>query len=204
MCKKPVQARSWQTVKTIFEATIQVLQEYGESRLTTLRIADRAGFSVGTLYQYFPDKESILLNMIELEQHRVVRELEQLLEQAEASPLSPQAFVRPYIRLLIERFALGNPGRRILLKMAWRLDHRPEVIAMIQHSSARIAQALNTRQHPQLAALDEVGLFVLTRTVLGSIRAAVLEEWPGVDQPAFEQQLVALAEAMLCRPARSA
>ena len=58
--KSPVQARSAASVDAILEATIQVLLSIGKERLTTTKVASRAGVSVGTLYQYFPNKSSLL------------------------------------------------------------------------------------------------------------------------------------------------
>ncbi len=58
--KSPVQARSTASVDAILEATIQVLLSAGKERLTTTRVALRAGVSVGTLYQYFPNKSALL------------------------------------------------------------------------------------------------------------------------------------------------
>jgi AcrR family transcriptional regulator len=58
--KSPVQARSAASVDAILEATIQVLLQVGKERLTTTRVALRAGVSVGTLYQYFPNKSALL------------------------------------------------------------------------------------------------------------------------------------------------
>jgi len=58
--KTPLQARSAVTVEAIYEATIQVLLTNGIEQLTTTRIAARAGVSVGTLYQYYPNKQSLL------------------------------------------------------------------------------------------------------------------------------------------------
>ncbi|WP_433967328.1 TetR/AcrR family transcriptional regulator [Tunturiibacter gelidiferens] len=58
--KSPVQARSAASVDAILEATIQVLLSVGKERLTTTKVASRAGVSVGTLYQYFPNKSSLL------------------------------------------------------------------------------------------------------------------------------------------------
>lgn len=58
--KQPVQVRSTLTVEAILDAVIQVLIAEGKDRLTTTRVAHRAGVSVGTLYQYFPNKQSLL------------------------------------------------------------------------------------------------------------------------------------------------
>ena len=58
--KMPVQMRSAASVDAIVEATLQVLLDVGKERLTTTRVAQRAGVSVGTLYQYFPNKSALL------------------------------------------------------------------------------------------------------------------------------------------------
>ena len=58
--KTPVQSRSAASVDAMLEATLQVLVAVGKERLTTTRVAERAGVSVGTLYQYFPNKSSLL------------------------------------------------------------------------------------------------------------------------------------------------
>ncbi len=63
--KRPVQARSEATVAALFEASIQVLLAAGYRRLTTTRVAERAGVSVGTLYQYFPNRQALILSLIE-------------------------------------------------------------------------------------------------------------------------------------------
>jgi AcrR family transcriptional regulator len=59
--RKPRQARSLATVDSILEAAAQVLQRAGHDGFNTNAVAERAGVSVGTLYQYFPDKDAILV-----------------------------------------------------------------------------------------------------------------------------------------------
>ena len=61
--KQPKQARSAGLVATILEAAVQVLAKEGAQRFTTARVAETAGVSVGSLYQYFPNKESILFRL---------------------------------------------------------------------------------------------------------------------------------------------
>lgn len=63
--KLPVQARSETTVLAIHEASIQVLLSAGYRKLTTTRIAERAGVSVGTLYQYFPNRQALIRAVLE-------------------------------------------------------------------------------------------------------------------------------------------
>jgi AcrR family transcriptional regulator len=63
--KRPTQARSELTVSILFEASIQVLLAVGYRKLTTTRVADRAGVSVGTLYQYFPNRQALIASVIE-------------------------------------------------------------------------------------------------------------------------------------------
>jgi AcrR family transcriptional regulator len=59
--RKPKQARAQATVDSILEAAVQVLQRDGAVGFNTSHVAERAGVSIGTLYQYFPDKDAILL-----------------------------------------------------------------------------------------------------------------------------------------------
>ena len=108
--KRPTQARSRATVEAILVAAAQVLRRRGYAGATTDRIAERAGVSVGSLYQYFPNKDSILVALAE--QHidagfALVREL--LVEALrEAPPLE----------LLLRRFVIA---------MVALHEHEPEI-----------------------------------------------------------------------------
>lgn len=63
--KAPLQARSAATVAALHTATIQVLTQEGLSRCTTTRVAERAGMSVGSLYQYYPNRDALLAAILE-------------------------------------------------------------------------------------------------------------------------------------------
>jgi AcrR family transcriptional regulator len=62
--KLPKQARSEATVEAILEAAAQVFERHGYAAGTTNRIAERAGVSIGSLYQYFPNKDAILVGLV--------------------------------------------------------------------------------------------------------------------------------------------
>ncbi|HYH21983.1 MAG TPA: TetR/AcrR family transcriptional regulator [Azospirillum sp.] len=184
-------------MQTIFEATVQILDTEGEKRLTTNRVAERAGFSIGTLYQYFPSMESVLLAMIDLERRRVIGRLDALLAEAEASQAHPRDYLRLFIRISVEAFGVGDRGRRLLLKRGWKLDHTEPVIAATRETAERIRVALERRNHPDFPPPSPAALFVVSRAVLGAIRAAVLEDSDLPGTPEFEDALVRLAEGML-------
>jgi AcrR family transcriptional regulator len=79
--KTPIQARSAVTFDAILEASLQVLIAVGKERLTTTRVAARAGVSVGTLYQYFPNKSSLLQACLKRHMAGVSKAVEQACEQ---------------------------------------------------------------------------------------------------------------------------
>lgn len=93
--RKPSQARSRRAVESIIEAAAQVLERRGYQGATTNRIAERAGVSVGTLYQYFNNKDEIFNALIE-------RETTSFLEAIEGSISGPEVENRAAIRKLLE------------------------------------------------------------------------------------------------------
>lgn len=77
MRSKGKQPRSRHTIRTILDGAAQLLIEAGYSRATTNKIAERSGFSVGTLYQYFESKEDIYQELMTQECDKIVAAVEQ-------------------------------------------------------------------------------------------------------------------------------
>lgn len=84
--KQPKQARSSQLVADVLEAAIRVLQSEGARRFTMARVAEKAGVSVGSLYQYFPNKESILFQLQRQEWQATTGLLEKILAPSSVPP----------------------------------------------------------------------------------------------------------------------
>ncbi|MEQ1346083.1 TetR/AcrR family transcriptional regulator [Acinetobacter seifertii] len=76
--KSPVQARSTATIEVLHEATIQVLLKEGIVKCNTTRIAERAGVSVGSIYQYYPNRDSLLAAVLQRHLDRVAEKIEEL------------------------------------------------------------------------------------------------------------------------------
>lgn len=85
--KTPSQARSGVTVAAILDATIQVLIRDGLTRLTTTRVADRAGVSVGTLYQYFAGKRPLLAAVKQRHLGEIVDAVEHACARSRGAPV---------------------------------------------------------------------------------------------------------------------
>ncbi|UZW60144.1 TetR family transcriptional regulator [Lysobacter enzymogenes] len=85
--KQPKQARSSDSVAVILEAAAQVLAKEGAQRFTTARVAERAGVSVGSLYQYFPNKAAILFRLQTEEWGQTTALLCAILQDARKPPL---------------------------------------------------------------------------------------------------------------------
>jgi AcrR family transcriptional regulator len=111
--KRPKQARSTELVSTILEAAAQVLEKDGAERFTTARVAEKAGVSIGSVYQYFPNKAAILFRLQSEEWRQTSDSLRAILEDVQRSPLERlrklvHAFVRSECDEAKMRDALNN------------------------------------------------------------------------------------------------
>ena len=89
--KSPVHVRSSVSVDAIQEATIQVLLSTGKEHLTPTRVAQRAGVSVGTLYQYYPNKSSLLHAVLRRHMEEVTRAVEAACRENKGASLQQMA-----------------------------------------------------------------------------------------------------------------
>lgn len=118
--RKPVQSRSTATVEAIVEAAAQVFARHGYAAGTTNRIAVRAGVSIGTLYQYFPNKDAILVALVERHLEEGERVLTPLLtELIECPPRLRQALER-VLQALLELHRHQPTLHRVLFEEAPR------------------------------------------------------------------------------------
>ncbi len=105
--KQPKQARSTELVSAILEAAVQVLAKEGAARFTTARVADKAGVSVGSVYQYFPNKAAILFRLQSDEWRQTTDLLRTILEDHARPPLERlRALVHAFVRSECEEAAM--------------------------------------------------------------------------------------------------
>lgn len=188
--RTPLQSRSEHTVGAIFEATAHVLDEEGEAALTTNRIADKAGVSIGTVYQYFDNKEAIVLAMLARDRAQVMGKLDSLLANVDGGEREPRLTLRAFVHHYIEAFGTGTRGRRAMVRLAWKLDHQQSLVQSLREASERIALHLGRMGHPSIRPPSPAIAFVLTRLLAGTVRSAALEDSPLLGTAAFEDALV--------------
>lgn len=105
--KQPRQARSTELVTAVLQAAVQVLAEEGAPRFTTARVAERAGVSVGSLYQYFPNKAAILFRLQSDEWRRTTELLRAILEDRARPPFERlRILVHTFLRSECEEAAI--------------------------------------------------------------------------------------------------
>jgi AcrR family transcriptional regulator len=104
--KQPKQARSTDLVAVVLDAAVQVLEE-GARGFTTARVAEKAGVSVGSLYQYFPNKAAILFRLQSDEWRQTTELLRGILEDVQRPPLERlRILVHAFIRSECEEAAV--------------------------------------------------------------------------------------------------
>ena len=196
MRKKPRQARAAATLDAIVEAAAQVLQRDGEEGLTTAKIADRAGVSIGSLYQYFPNKEAILIALIRREREAIAENVAAKIAAIE--PANGEAMVRGVIATLVAAFRPRRKRRKLVALMAALSADRDDSGVVLRDRIGALIMAVSHR-YPDIspAPLTPAAAYVLTRAVLGAIRSAVVENARILDDPEFEEELCRLAIAFL-------
>lgn len=190
--KVPRQARAIATVDAILEASAQILSEGDKSQLTTNYIAERAGVSIGTLYQYFEDTNAILIRLANRENKAIADQVVAEISQVEVG--GAEQTTRNVIRFLIKTCSDQAMLRRLI------------VLSMIQSlrtgRDERLLNAVAETIAGKLAEPDmspsqdqEMYSFILTRSVLNIIRSAMIERPAYLASPDFEDMLVEMAMA---------
>jgi AcrR family transcriptional regulator len=114
--RRAKQARAQQTIAVVLEAAARILQREGYGRATTNRIAERAGVSVGTVYQYFADKEQIFDALIR-------REIEGLLMVLRGVTFDPDESVTDGLRRLLHLLVQARPDAPMLYRSLEQVPH---------------------------------------------------------------------------------
>ncbi|MCP3447336.1 TetR/AcrR family transcriptional regulator [Bradyrhizobium sp. CCGUVB14] len=181
-------------MEAIFEATIQVLRSDGLMRLTTTRVALRAGVSVGTLYQYYPNKEALLFAV--LQQHLAL--LAEAVEKACNENLgvtieaAAEAVVKTYLRAKMAQAEI-SPA---LYRIAAELDAR-QLMDLAMGRSAKAIEAMLSNSGDGRFTKPGLLAQTLTAALYGTVPAFCHRVLSVTDGAEAERQLTIMFRSYL-------
>ena len=189
--KKPQQARAQTTVHAILEATVQVLERDGPDAATTTRIAEVAGVSIGTLYQYYSHRDAIFDALQE-------REFERALAHV-ANELSDDNLARTPRETIIA--AIGGLGalyrqspamHRVLAMEALRATKADRLVSFDLRVIALVRHFLPATNAPVRRKNLEAAAFVAFQCVRATMLASLLEKPAGLNDATLVEELADL------------
>ena len=170
--KRPRQARSQATVDAILAATARVLVRHGFDGLTTNSLATAAGVSIGSLYQYFPNKEALVAALIERHIEEMNAAIVAELQRVAKQPIAQAA--RSVIELTIRAHAIEPELHRVLTEQVPRVG-RLAKLRELDEIGSRVVTGLLVARKDELAIDDpELAAFVLVSAIESIVHRAAL------------------------------
>ena len=168
--KTPVQARSVLTVDAIMEATIQVLLSHGMDRLTTTRVAERAGVSIGTLYQYYPNKRSLLFALLEQKLEETSAAVESACRESHGNALAAM------MRHVVERFVDAKMARADISTALYRISADvggPELVKRMEGRALKALAAMLATSSDVRVKSDRFAVTLMFASMSGATRSVL-------------------------------
>jgi AcrR family transcriptional regulator len=185
----PKQERSRETVEAILTAAARLFGKEGYARATTNRIAQAAGVSVGSLYQYFPSKDAIAIELVRRRRERMVARI--AARVGEINEVTFRTVVEALVGALLHDDENDHSLRRVLIERVLRTQARGEIAGFEERLERLVADAL--RSAKDRVAVDDYDLcaFILVRAVLAVVHGAVVDS-PRYNTPALVNELTRL------------
>jgi AcrR family transcriptional regulator len=180
MARKPLtkprkfasQQRSRTTVDALLEATARILVKEGFDKASTNRIAEVAGVSVGSLYQYFPSKEALVVAVIERHQQEIMRTVRG--ELAEVAALPVQKAVRKLVAVAVKAHQVDPKLHRVLAEQIPRVG-KLEKLDLVNRENYDLFRTFLESHFGELRVNDlELASFVCVTTIEALTHNAVL------------------------------
>lgn len=190
--KTPIQSRSRVTVDAIFEATLQVLIRDGMKGLTTTRVAERAGVSVGTMYQYFPNKQALVYALNERYLMALAERIEATCAAEAGKPLGQM------IEALIETYWQAKTERADVTRALYRSVAELDNDALVHAFAARVDRATEamfaSASDARLTNVSATNL-TLASVIYGTVRNAFERGLSPEEADKLRRNLIAMCRA---------
>jgi len=199
--RAPQQDRSRQTVEAILESAIQILEADGLDGFKVAALAERSGYGVGTLYQYFENIDAVMLALVELENERQRQTL--LAEFSDRAARGTPQTTRDLVALVVGAFGQRRAAHKAIIE--WVLSRRD--VRTIEGRNTFLGQMLaSVSVRSQGLKLDRLlnatEMFVLSRAFLGALRTAIWNDEADTNSPQFVQALTDLVDGYIYQLAK--
>jgi AcrR family transcriptional regulator len=134
--REPVQGRSRETVGYILEAAAQLFGESGYAKTTTNRVAERAGVSIGSVYQYFPNKEALLLALAERHLDEARADGTAALRRLRGEDPTPEEFLRAFVDNIVDFHRDAGPLHDLFFEEAPQTGRIWELVGTLDAACA--------------------------------------------------------------------
>jgi AcrR family transcriptional regulator len=167
------QERSRVTVDALLEATARILIKNGYDRASTNRIADAAGVSIGSLYQYFPSKEALVAAVIDRHSQGMLQVVRDALVKVAMRPIEHAA--RELVTVMIEAHRMNPKLHRVLVEQVPRVGRLDNIQAIDREAYALVRAYLEAHREELSVRDPDMAAFVCVTTVEALTHAAVVQ-----------------------------
>lgn len=191
MARKPLtkprkhasQERSRATVDALVEATARILVKEGFDKASTNRIAEQAGVSVGSLYQYFPSKEALVAAVIERHTRQTMELVQGTLAEVEQLPM--EQAVRKLVAMAVDAHRIDPKLHRVLAEQLPRTG-KLESVEVFNRENFVLFKAFLENHRDQIRPVDlELATFVCVTSIEALTHSAVLHHSASFSEEAF-------------------
>jgi len=190
--KTPSQARSAWTVDLILQAAAQVLELFVNDELTTKRVAKRAGVSIGTLYQYFPNRDALLVALADREAQRIGERMRMLVNSDPGNREDP---ARSMVKALIRSYA-GRRGARRQFALMVTMTGRSGGSLLRKEIAEFLGQTWDRSHAAGGPTINKVYAYATVNAIVGVLQAAALDNSPILKEPDLEEALCQVIAAL--------
>lgn len=170
--KRPRQSRSQQMVESILDATARILAKHGYAGTNTNIVAERAGVSVGSIYQYFPNKDALVVAVHERHVQQMCQVIETILKNARSASL--REHIAAIVRALLAAHLIEPQLHQVLEKELPFFDPRNKDIATHKSLHHCLNDLLEEHQSDIMPADNELAIWVVMHIIVSMIHAAVI------------------------------
>lgn len=188
--KAPEQDRSRATVAAIVDAAAHILVKHGYDAFTTNRVAEKAGVSIGSLYQYFPNKDALLSELMRRHLVEIERGVEEMAAHALTAPLPD--VIRAGILQNVRSHLVEPELHRVLSEEVPMLGSLDWKKAFNERMAARVRAMLVARRNEIVVDDLDLAVYIMTRTVEAVVHNAVTERPQDLKSGALAEEVTRL------------